>query len=198
MLRDLLRAVLVLAVITVVCGGAYPLVVWAAAHGFDERAADGSLVVRDGRVVGSELIGQDFTSDRYFHGRPSAVAYATARDGGTPRPASGGTNLGPNSRALADAVAAARREVAAREGVDPGQVPVDLVTSSASGLDPDVSLQGALIQVNRVARARGLDPAAVERLVRDTAQGTFAGLGEARVRVLDLNLALDGGAASRR
>jgi K+-transporting ATPase ATPase C chain len=195
MLRDLARSFVAVAALTLVCGLAYPAAVWVVAQGAAGGSADGSLVIRDGRVIGSRLIGQPFTSDRYFHGRPSAVAYAAGPAG---VPASGGSNLGPTSRELADSIAAARREVAAREGVAPARVPVDLVTASASGLDPDISLDGALIQVRRVARARGLDADAVERLVRDTADTTIAGLGADRVRVLDLNLALDDGAVPRR
>jgi K+-transporting ATPase ATPase C chain len=194
MLRDLARSFVAVAVITVLCGIAYPVAVWAVAQTAAGGSADGSLVVRDGRVIGSHLIGQPFTSDRYFHGRPSAVAYAAGRAG---VPASGGSNLGPTSRELAESIASARREVAARERVAPARVPVDLVTASASGLDPDISLDAALIQVDRVARSRDLDADAVERLVRETADTAMAGLGAERVRVLDLNLALDDGTGLR-
>lgn len=192
MTRDLMRSLAAVALMTVLCGLVYPLVVWAGARVVDPAAAEGSLVRRDGRVVGSHLIGQPFTSARYVHGRPSAVGYAV--DGIA---TSGGGNLGPNARGLAQAVSAARTAAARREGVALADVPVDLVTSSASGLDPDISLPAALVQVPRVARARGLSPATVERLVRQTVRHPVLGLGSERVRVLDLNLALDAWTAAR-
>lgn len=186
MLRDAARAVTALLLLTVLCGAAYPLVVWGVGQAAFGDRADGSPVRVDGRVVGSALVGQEFTSDRYFHGRPSAVGYAAEA------PGSGGSNLGPNSRDLADGVAALRIEVAAREGIAPGEVPVDLVTASASGLDPDISEPAALIQVPRVARARGLRQDAVRAVVAAHVREPVIGLlGARRVRVLELNLALD-------
>lgn len=186
MLRDTLRSLTAVLVLTVLCGAVYPMVVWGVGQAAFGDRAEGSLVRADGRIVGSALIGQDFTSDRYFHGRPSAVGYAA--DGVN----SGGSNLGPNSRDLADAVAARRAEVALREGVDPDRVPVDLVTESASGLDPDISRAAALIQVPRVARARGLGEAMVRALVLDHVHDPVLGvLGARHVRVLELNLALE-------
>jgi len=186
MLRDAVRSVTALLLLTVLCGGAYPLVVWGVGRVAFHDAATGSLVRADGRVVGSRLIGQQFTSDRYLQGRPSAVGYAADAAG------SGGTNLGPNSRGEADAVAELRARVAAREGVDPARVPVDLVTASASGLDPDISEAAALIQVPRVARARGLPEGEVRDLVTAHVDGPVLGvLGSRHVRVLEVNLALD-------
>lgn len=186
MLRDALRSVTALLLLTVLCGAAYPLAVWGVGRAAFADRADGSLVRVDGRVVGSALVGQEFTSDRYFHGRPSAVAYAAGGVG------SGGTNLGPGSRDLAASVAALRADIAAREGVDPADVPVDLVTASASGLDPDVSEAAARIQIPRVARSRGLPPDVVRNLVDAAVHGPVLGvLGARHVRVLDLNLALD-------
>ncbi len=186
MLRDALRSLTAVLVLTVLCGAVYPMVVWGVGQAAFGDRADGSPVRADGRVVGSSLIGQEFTSDRYFHGRPSAVGYAA--DG----PNSGGSNLGPNSRELAEAVARRRAEAAEREGVDPARVPVDLVTASASGLDPDISRDAALIQVPRVARARGLDEAVVRALVLEHVHEPVLGLlGARHVRVLELNLALD-------
>lgn len=186
MLRDALRSVTALLLLTVLCGAVYPLVVWGVGRSAFADRAGGSLVRADGRVVGSALLGQEFTSDRYFHGRPSAVGYAADAAG------SGGSNLGPNSRELSRTVARRRAEVAARDGVDPAAVPVDLVTASASGLDPDISEAAALIQVARVARARGVPASAVRAVVLARVHGPVLGLlGARRVRVLELNLALD-------
>jgi K+-transporting ATPase ATPase C chain len=183
-----LRPALLLAVVmTLVTGVAYPLVVTGMAGLlFPDRAA-GSLVLREGRAAGSALIGQPFSSHAYFWGRPSATA---------PHPynaaASSGSNLGPFNRALADAV---RARIAALRAADPGNwtpVPVDLVTASASGLDPHISPAAALYQLPRVARARGLSEQTVRRLVDRHTEGRLLGvLGEPRVNVLLLNLALD-------
>jgi K+-transporting ATPase ATPase C chain len=183
MFRDLTRSLIALAAFTIVCGVAFPLVVWGIGQaGFASRA-DGSLVHSGGRVVGSSLLGQDWKGAQWFHGRASAVGYDAN--------GSGGSNLGPNSAALATAVKERLTVVAKEDGVSAAQVPVDLVTASASGLDPDISLQGALIQVRRVARARGLDASRVERLVHSHVQHRTLGfLGTTRVNVLGLNLAL--------
>jgi K+-transporting ATPase ATPase C chain len=183
MFRDTVRSLLALAAFTIVCGVAFPLVVWGVGQIGLSGQADGSLVHADGRVVGSSLLGQEWKGAQWFHGRPSAVAY----DAG----GSGGSNLGPNSAALAAAVKERLSAVAKEDGVATARVPVDLVTTSASGLDPDVSLAGALIQVQRVARARGLQPASVEQLVRSHVEGRTLGfLGSRRVNVLSLNVAL--------
>ncbi len=181
--RDTIRALLALAALTIICGVAFPLVVWGVGQVAFSSKADGSLVEAGGRVVGSSLLGQEWKGARWFHGRASAVGYDAS--------GSGGSNLGPNSADLADAVKERLAAVAKENGVSPAQVPVDLVTASASGLDPDVSLQSALIQVNRVARERGIPPALVEQLVRDQTQDKTLGfLGSERVNVLELNLAL--------
>ncbi|QWT19626.1 potassium-transporting ATPase subunit KdpC [Bacillus sp. NP157] len=191
-MATLLRNALVsLLLMTAITGVAYPAVVGGLAALVFPRQATGSLVLRDGHVVGSALIGQSFTAPRYFWGRPSAT---------TPVPydgvASGGSNLGPSNPALADA---ARQRIAALRAVDPGNnapVPVELVTASASGLDPEISPAAAAYQVARVARARGMVPATVVALVAEHTQGRqFGLLGEPRVNVLALNMALD--AASR-
>jgi potassium-transporting ATPase KdpC subunit len=188
MLLDLRRGLVALLALTVLVGIAYPLLVFGVGQGAFRGAADGSLVHSRGRAVGSSLIGQSFGTDpRYFWGRPSA-----AGDGYDPG-ASGASNLGPTSAELDQEV---RDRLAVLLKANPGttaaQVPSELVTASGSGLDPDISPAAADFQVNRVARARGLDPAAVSRLVDQHVQGRTLGIfGEPRVNVLELNLALD-------
>ncbi|HEY8053379.1 MAG TPA: potassium-transporting ATPase subunit KdpC [Steroidobacteraceae bacterium] len=180
-------ALLMLLVMTVLTGIVYPLVVTGIAQLVFPRQAAGSLVSRGGQAIGSTLIGQSFTNSRYFWSRLSAT---------TPQPyngtASGGSNLGPLNPALLDAVKA---RLAALRAADPGNsspVPVDLVTASASGLDPDISVAAARYQAARVARARGLPTARVQALIAAHTAGRLLGLlGEPRVNVLELNLALD-------
>lgn len=170
-----LRAMLVL---TVLLGLLYPAGVWAVGQVAARDQAAGSLVSFDGRVVGSSLIGQQWTGDAWFHPRPSASDYAGD--------ASGGSNLGPGTVLEAEV---ARRATAA--GVDAGTAPPDALTASGSGLDPHISTAYAAAQVDRVAAARGLDPARVSALVGESAQGRIAGfLGQPRVNVLELNLAV--------
>lgn len=180
-------AVLMLLVLTVITGVIYPLVVTGIAQVAFPSAASGSLLSRDGKLVGSSLIGQGFVGPGYFWSRPSATS-PTGYNGA----ASSGSNYGPLNPALADAV---KGRVDALVEADPEHrtpVPVDLATSSGSGLDPHVSPAGARYQTARVARARGLDPAAVLRLVDEHTEGRQLGLlGEPRVNVLELNLALD-------
>lgn len=184
----LFRPALVLfAVLSLVTGLAYPLAVTGLAQVLSPDQANGSLVKAKGVVVGSSLIGQPFSQPGHFWSRPSATApdpYNAA--------ASSGSNLGPSNPALAEAVAA---RIAALRAADPGNhsaVPVDLVTASASGLDPHISRAAADYQVNRVARALGLPPQRVQALVAEHTEGTLLGfLGEPRVNVLRLNLALD-------
>lgn len=180
-------ALVILGALTAITGVAYPVAVTAVARLLFPAAAQGSLLVRDGVPVGSTLIGQPFRDPRFFWGRPSATAsvpYDAA--------ASSGSNLGPTNPALADAV---RARMAALREADPGNpapVPVDLVTASASGLDPHITPAAALYQVRRVARARGLPEDAVRRLVEEHVEGRQLGiLGEPRVNVLRLNLALE-------
>jgi K+-transporting ATPase ATPase C chain len=194
MLKNQLRpAVLVTAVLMVITGLLYPGVVTAVAQLLFPRQADGSLVVVNGRVVGSALIGQSFVGARYFHPRPSAAG------AGYDDTLSGGTNLGPTSAKLADTLIAQAVDSAVRlEGAVKGRIPTDLVTSSGSGLDPHISPASAALQVARVARERALDTALVRRLVdRHTEPRQFGVLGERRVNVLLLNLALDSLSSNR-
>lgn len=182
--RNLLSAVLITLVTTVLFGVGYPLLVTALAQALFPDKASGQLIERNGRLVGSRIIGQAFSSPGYFRGRPSAAGL------GYDATSSGGTNLGPTNRKLVDSVKAAV-ETARLE--NPGApVPVDLVTTSASGLDPHISPDAAAFQVPRVARERGLAEGEVRRLVVLHTEGRqFGLLGEPRVNVLELNLALD-------
>jgi len=187
LLASLRPALVLFLLLTVLTGFLYPLVVTAVAQLLFPAQAAGSIVTRDGHAVGSRLIGQSFSDPKYFWSRPSAT---------TPQPyngtASTGSNLGPLNPALRDAI---KPRVAALRAADPGNsapVPIDLVTASASGLDPEISLAAANYQAARVARARGLAPERVQALIAQHAEGTLLGvLGEPRVNVLELNLALD-------
>ena len=181
-------AILSLLVLTFVTGIAYPLVVTGLAQLLFPTAANGSVLVRDGKPVGSALIGQPFSDARYFWGRPSATAPFPYNGA-----ASGGSNLGPTNPALADAVT---QRIAALRAADPGNtkpVPIDLVTASGSGLDPQISPAAAEFQIERVARARGMRVDEVRKLVASATQKRqWRIFGEPRVNVLQLNLALDG------
>ena len=178
MLTQLRPAIVMTLVFTVLSGIAYPLAVTGAVQALMPAQANGSPVVRNGMLVGSALIGQAWTMDRYFHGRPSAVEY----DAST----SSGSNLGPSSRTLMGQL---DHRAAALGGSD---IPADLVTASASGLDPDISPAGALFQVTRVAAARGVDEGQLRQLIAANTRGPDLGiLGQPRVNVLALNLALD-------
>jgi potassium-transporting ATPase KdpC subunit len=196
MLREIRPAIILLLALTVITGLAYPLAITAVAGAIFPKQAEGSLIERDGKVVGSALIGQEFKSDKYFHGRPSATLAPDPNDSTKTVPApynaanSGGSNLGPTSKALNDRV---KEDVEKLKAENPSMpVPIDLVTTSASGLDPDISPEGALFQVPRVAKARGLSEDRLRELVAENTQGRLVGLlGEPRVNVLALNLALD-------
>lgn len=196
MLREIRPAVVVLLALTAITGLIYPLAMTGIAESLFPRQARGSLIERNGQVIGSELIGQQFTSAKYFHGRPSATTAPDPQDSSKSVAApynaanSMGSNLGPSSRGLAEritqGVAALRKENRS------AAVPVDLVTASGSGLDPDISPEAARFQAPRVAAARGLPEAAVVALIGHQLQGRTLGvLGELRVNVLKLNLALD-------
>ncbi len=201
--KQLRPAIMMIVLMTALTGLAYPLAMTGIAGLVFPHQAAGSLVERDGKVIGSELIGQNFTAAKYFHGRPSATTDTDPKDPTKTVPApynaanSGGSNLGPTSKALVDRV---KGDAAALAAQNPGApVPVDLVTTSASGLDPDVTPAAALFQVPRVAKARNLPEDTVRQLVAEHTKGRFLGiLGEPRVNVLALNMALDalGGSGS--
>ena len=196
MLKEIRPALVILVALALITGLFYPLAMTGIAGVVFPDQAQGSLLEKDGKVIGSALIGQQFSDDRYFHGRPSATTAPDPADSTKTVPApynaanSGGSNLGPTSKVLNDRVAA---DVAKLKAENPSMpVPPDLVTTSGSGLDPDISPEGALFQVPRVAKARNMPEARVRELVVEHTQGRMAGLlGEPRVNVLALNLALD-------
>jgi potassium-transporting ATPase KdpC subunit len=195
---EFLRSLRLTLVIAAITGLVYPLVITGVAQVVFADQANGSLITKNGQVVGSRLIGQEFTDPKYFIGRPSATL---TNDGSKPQPYnaanSTGSNLAPSNKALIDRVAKAVADIRKRDGLGPNDpVPVDLVTTDFSGFDPDITEASALIQVNRVAAARNLDPVKVRALVEQQIQGRyFLVFGEPHVNVLLLNMALDGGAA---
>jgi len=200
MLREIRPAITILIVLTLTTGLGYPLVLTAIAGLIFPKQARGSLIERNGKVVGSALIGQQFTSNKYFHGRPSATTAPDPADAtktvSAPYNAanSGGSNLGPTSQALNDRI---KDDVSKLKAENPAAaVPIDLVTTSGSGLDPDISPEGALFQVPRIAKVRNMPEDRVRQLVTDHTQNRFVGLlGEPSVNVLALNLALDAAAS---
>jgi len=199
MFREIRPAIILLILLTLITGLAYPLAMTAIAGAIFPKQAQGSLIEKDGKVVGSALIGQEFKDDKYFHGRPSATLAPDPADStktvSAPYNAanSGGSNLGPTSKALNDRV---KEDVEKLRAENPSaSVPVDLVTTSGSGLDPDISPEAALFQVPRVAKVRNRPEDRVRQLVATNTQGRLAGLlGEPRINVLALNLALDAAA----
>jgi K+-transporting ATPase ATPase C chain len=196
MLREIRPAIVFIIALTLITGLAYPFAITGIAQVIFPYQAQGSLVERDGKVVGSALIGQEFTSDGYFHGRPSATTAPDPSDSTKTVPApynaanSGGSNLGPTNKALIERV---QGDIEKLKQENPSaQVPPDLVTTSGSGLDPHISPEAALFQVPRVAKARNLPENRVRQLVAENTSGRFAALlGEPRVNVLELNMALD-------
>jgi potassium-transporting ATPase KdpC subunit len=200
MLKEIRPAIVFVVALTAITGLLYPFVMTGVAGMIFPYQAQGSLIERDGNVIGSTLIGQEFTSDRYFHGRPSATVAPDPNDSSKTVPApynaanSGGSNLGPTNKALIERV---QGDVDKLKQENPSApVPIDLVTTTASGLDPDISPDAALFQVPRVAKARNMPEDRVRQLVDEYVEGrTFGFLGERRVNVLALNLALDRAAA---
>jgi K+-transporting ATPase ATPase C chain len=200
MLKEIRPAIVLLLALTLITGLAYPLAITGIAGVLFPHQAQGSLIERNGVVVGSELIGQVFTDDKYFHGRPSATNTPDPNDPtknvDAPYNAanSGGSNLGPTSKMLADRL---QGDVDKLKAENPGApIPVDLVTTSASGLDPHISPAAALFQIPRIAKARNMPEDRLRALVQEQTEGRLLGLlGEPRVNVLALNLALDGAPA---
>ena len=196
MMRQIRPAIVMIVLMTIITGLAYPLVMTGVAGLVFPRQARGSLIEKDSKVIGSALIGQNFTKPGYFHGRPSATTVVDPKDPTKTVPApynaanSGGSNAGPTAKALAERVEADVKVLKEENPNEP--IPVDLVTTSASGLDPDITPAAALFQVPRVAKARGLPVERVRALVQEHVEGRFLGvIGEPRVNVLRLNLALD-------
>ena len=186
-LSHLLTSLLYTVVTVVAFGFIFPLVIWGFSTALFHHQAGGSLIQQNGKLIGSELVGQNFTKPEYFHGRPSA-----AGSKGYDPTSTGGTNLGPSSKKLLDATKAAVAEVRKENPTQSGPVPADLVASSASGIDPDISPEAAAYQVARVAKARGVSLDSVNGLVADaTRPRTLGVLGEPRVNVLELNRRLD-------
>jgi potassium-transporting ATPase KdpC subunit len=196
MLKEIRPAIVILVALTIITGLVYPFVMTGIAGAIFPYQAQGSLIEQDGKVIGSTLIGQEFTSDKYFHGRPSATVAPDPNDPSKSVPApynaanSGGSNLGPTNKALIERVQGDVEKLKQENPSAP--VPIDLVTTTAGGLDPHISPAAALFQVTRVAKARNMPEDRVRQLVDEHTEGRTLGfLGEPRVNVLALNLALD-------
>ena len=196
MLKEIRPAIVMMVLFTVLTGLIYPLAMTGIAQVVFPRQANGSLIKKDDKVIGSELIGKNFTEDKYFHGRPSATTDTDPKDPSKTVPApynaanSSGSNAGPTAKSLIERIQGDTDKLKAENPNTP--VPVDLVTTSASGLDPDITPAAALFQVPRIAKARGLPEAKVRDLVTQSVEGRFLGLiGEPHVNVMRLNMALD-------
>ena len=195
MLKQIRPAIVMMVLLTILTGIIYPLAMTGVGQALFSRQANGSLIEKDGKVIGSSLIGQNFAGDKYFHGRPSATTETDPKDAtktiSVPYAADNlaGSNLGPTSKALIDRV---KGDVDTLKAQNSAPIPVDLVTTSASGLDPDITPAAASFQIPRVAKARGMTEDALKAVVAQVTEGrTFGVLGEAHVNVLKLNLALD-------
>jgi K+-transporting ATPase ATPase C chain len=203
MLKEIRPAIVLLVALTLITGLVYPLAMTGLAQVLFPRQANGSMIEKDGKVIGSALIGQVFADDKYFHGRPSATNTPDAKDATKKIDApynaanSGGSNLGPTNKALIDRIKGDVDKLKAENASAP--VPIDLVTTTASGLDPHISPEAALFQVPRVAKARNMPEDRVRELVNQNVEGRTLGLlGEPRVNVLALNLALDKAAPQKQ
>jgi potassium-transporting ATPase KdpC subunit len=186
-LSHLVPALLFTVISVLALGIVYPFIIWLIGSVVFPHQANGSLITRDGKIIGSVLVGQTFTKPQYFHGRPSAAG----KNGNDPTQ-TGGTNLGPTSKKLIDSIAAAVVALKKENPDATGPIPSELVTSSASGIDPDITPEGAYYQIPRVAKARGVTQDVVRAIVDAHVKGRTLGiLGEAHVNVVELNLALD-------